>query len=481
MEKRVFLAIFLSFAVLAVYQTYFVPKPPPGTNPAAASSASSPAATPAPSAPGAAAGTPTTAPAAAAPVQADPTARDIVVETDTVRAVFNTQGAVLKSWRLLHYSDRSGEPLELIPGDLPPGAFMRPFTMSTDDAAISATLASAVYQVSAERLSLGSATGTLTFEYRGESGLAARKTFYFQPDGLAYVLNLEASVERSGTPLPLTMNFGPAIGLGYEPGAARPVPERAIHYLDNSAVRLVAGKLQTQPKYEGTIKFAGVEEHYFLAAALPSADRSAVEYAPVTLPVPGATEGQTRSFISFSVRSAAGGTPTRAVTTKFFLGPKDFDLLRAVDPTLVCAIDFGMFRAIVVPLLQALKWINGYIGNYGWSIVALTVIINILIFPLRHRSMVSMKKMQSLQPELKAIQDRYAKYKVTDPERQKMNSEMMALYKQKGVNPAVVAADVVDHPMLLGVLCDALAWRSSSVARRSFGWIHDLARRRTPV
>ena len=85
---------------------------------------------------------------------------------------------------------------------------------------------------------------------------------------------------------------------------------------------------------------------------------------------------------------------------------------------------------------QALKWINGYLGNYGWSIIALTVLINLLIFPLRHRSMVSMRKMQALQPEVKAIQDRYAKYKITDPERQKMNQEMMALYKQKGVNPA---------------------------------------------
>src|SRR4029453_16159847 len=98
-------------------------------------------------------------------------------------------------------------------------------------------------------------------------------------------------------------------------------------------------------------------------------------------------------------------------------------------------IGFGIFAWLVRPLLRSLKWLNGYLHNYGWSIVALTILINLAIFPLRHRSMVSMRKMQSLQPEIKAIQDRYAKYKVTDPERQKMNQEMMALYKQKGVNP----------------------------------------------
>ena len=64
------------------------------------------------------------------------------------------------------------------------------------------------------------------------------------------------------------------------------------------------------------------------------------------------------------------------------------------------AIDFGMFAVIVVPLLRSLKWINGYVGNYGWSIIILTVIINAVMFPLRHKSVVSMRKMQEIQPEV---------------------------------------------------------------------------------
>jgi YidC/Oxa1 family membrane protein insertase len=137
-----------------------------------------------------------------------------------------------------------------------------------------------------------------------------------------------------------------------------------------------------------------------------------------------------RQFVNFTV------TTPGAATMSFFLGPKDFEELKAVDQQLVRAIDFGIFAAIIVPLLGALKSIYGYTGNYGWAIIILTILINLAIFPLRHRSMVSMRKMQALQPAVKAIQDRYAKYKITDPERQKMNQEMMALYKQKGVNPA---------------------------------------------
>ena len=111
-------------------------------------------------------------------------------------------------------------------------------------------------------------------------------------------------------------------------------------------------------------------------------------------------------------------------------------MLAGVDRDLTRAIHFGMFSWLVVPLLRALKWINVYIGNYGWSIIALTVLINLVMFPLRHKSVVSMRKMQEIQPQVKAIQDRYAHLKMTDPARQKMNQEMMQLYKDRGVNPA---------------------------------------------
>ena len=67
-------------------------------------------------------------------------------------------------------------------------------------------------------------------------------------------------------------------------------------------------------------------------------------------------------------------------------------MLAAVDRDLVRAIDFGMFAWLVVPLLRALKWVNGYIGNYGWSIIVLTVLINLVMFPLRHKSVVSMRQ-----------------------------------------------------------------------------------------
>ena len=432
MEKRVFLAIFLCFAVLAVYQAYFAPKPlePAPTTATPAPTAPAAASTPAPSA------TPTPAPAAAKSDQpqakalvADSTARDIVVETDSVRAVFSSAGAVLKDWQLKHFKGDDGAQLDLVPPDMP-GNLARPFTLGTDDSAISNTLATALYRPSADSLTLGSSQGTLSFEYRDASGLSARKAFHFQPEGKPYNLTVDAEIDVGGAARPLTLAWGPALGLGYKPDGSREVPVRALQFRDGKVERLAASSLEKEPHYEGALRYTGVEEQYFLSVALPGTQNVQVNFQPVTLPVPNDPKSRTRSFIQYSVHLPG------AASVPFFMGPKDFDVLHTVDVELVRAIDFGMFAWLVVPLLQALKWINGYLGNYGWSIIVLTLLINIAIFPLRHRSMVSMKKMQAVQPEVKAIQDRYAKYKLTDPERQKMNQEMMALYKQKGINPA---------------------------------------------
>jgi YidC/Oxa1 family membrane protein insertase len=467
MEKRVFLAIFLSFVVLAGYQAFFAPPPP---KPAAQSALTpgAPGAATTPAAPLEAA--PASASPSAVPLVADAAVRDIVVETDAIRAVFSNAGAVLKQWQLKKYLEE-GKPLELVPTDIP-REFARPFTLSTDDPALSRTLATALFKPSAAALSLGAAPGTLSFQYSDQSGLNARKTFYFQPEGQSYVLKVEAAVDVAGASRPASLAWGPGLGLGYSPDGSRFMPPRGIQSRAGKVERLSPSALLKQSRYDGEMKFAGVEDQYFLAAALPGTAKVQLDYQPITLPVPNDPKGQSRTFVGYSV------TVPGSVALPFFMGPKDFDILKNIDPKLelVYAIDFGMFRTIVVPLLLALKWINSFTGNYGWSIIGLTLLINLIIFPLRHRSMVSMRKMQAVQPEVKLIQERYAKYKVTDPERQKMNTEMMALYKQRGVNPASGCL-----PMLLTmpVLFAFYALLSAAIELRGAPfllWIHDLSR-----
>ena len=141
----------------------------------------------------------------------------------------------------------------------------------------------------------------------------------------------------------------------------------------------------------------------------------------------------------------------------------------------VRAINFGIWAFLIVPLLRSLNWIHSIVGNYGWSIVILTILINALMFPLRHKSVVSMRKMQEIQPEAKAIQDRYAHLKATDPAKQKMNQELMALYRERGINPA---SGCVPMLLTLPVLFGFYSLLTTAIELRGapFGlWIQDLS------
>ena len=119
---------------------------------------------------------------------------------------------------------------------------------------------------------------------------------------------------------------------------------------------------------------------------------------------------------------------------------------------------------------------HGYVGDWGWSIIVLTILINLAMAPLRHKSVVSMRRMQELQPQMKAIQDRYAKYKITDPERQKMNTEVMELYKSRGVNPASGCVPMLlTMPFLFAFY--AMLGQAIEIRGEDFlGWIPDLSR-----
>jgi YidC/Oxa1 family membrane protein insertase len=475
MEKRVLLAVVLSFVVLYGYQALFPPPKPAGTpgpgtsapatttpaTPQAGGGQTSPSTTP-PSAP-----VPAAAPPASAPLVAESEERDVKFETESVEAIFTTRGGALKNWRLKKYRDAAGEPLELVPRTVPAGT-VRPFTLSVPDAATSATLAQALFKASSP-VGPSSGPATLTFEYQDASGLAARKEFLFNPDS-PYVVSVSATVTQAGKDLVPTIEWGPGIGSGvvastrtYSP------PPQPIFYRDGSVSRIKNTKVAENAVQEGTLGFVGVDDHYFLAAAIPGGQPVRVQYRALEVPLPS-PPGISAHFIDWSVRYNT--SPSRA---RFFLGPKDFDVLAGVDRDLVRSIDFGIFAWLVVPLLRALKWVDSYVGNYGWSIIILTILINVAMFPLRHKSVVSMRRMQDIQPEVKAIQDRYANLKMTDPAKQKMNTELMSLYRERGVNPA---SGCVPMLLTLPVLFAFYSMLSVAIELRGapfVGWIHDLS------
>jgi YidC/Oxa1 family membrane protein insertase len=468
MERRVLVAIFLSFLVLYVYQAFVVkPKPAPAKPANAPASAS--AATPAP-APAETPPTPTSsAPAAptATPLVSDGAEHDTVVETRDVIAVFSNRGGTLKSWRLKRYLDQQKQPLDLVVHDQA-AAQPRPFSLRTTDQAITAALNNALYKLTSAPSGDATKSATMVaFEYRDSSGLRAVKQFRVQPS--SYLVDLRATVTANDRPVAFSVEWGAALGDSDSQTGRYAVKPEALLSGSGKVQRLAANTLAKQPTYEDNFKYVGVDDHYFMAAALDTG-RARVTYQPLSTPPQAGSKDPAHEYIAYSIETAR---PDEAL--KIYAGPKDFDTLKAIDPGLVSAVNFGMFTVIVVPLLASLKWINGFIGNWGWSIIALTVIINLIMFPLRHKSVVSMRKMQAIQPEVKAIQDRYAKLKATDPAKQKMNTEMMALYKERGVNPASGCVPIL---LTLPVLIAFYSLLSTAIELRGqpfFGWIHDLS------
>ena len=486
MERRVLLAIFLSFLVLYAYQAFFV-KPAPKTATPGSGAANSATSTPAaatgqtaanagssvPASPAtgspASAVSPTlaTAPApdAAALISA-PNEQDVSVETPHVIAVFTNRGARLKSWRLKAYKDSRNEPLELVANDLAESHPL-PFSLKVPEDALTGTLNGALYKLQGNApQGSQSAPVSLTFEYQDSNGLHAVKQFTLDP--ATYTVALNATVSQGDRRIRPTIVWGPGLGDSDSQTGRYAVKPGGLFASAGKVTRLAARAVTTQPTYDQDFDYAGVDDHYFTTLALKTGTAK-LAFQPVSIPPPNGSKDPGRDLMSYSIEPTGDGALT------FYVGPKDFDTLSSINRDFVKAINFGMFSVIVVPLLRSLNWIHGFVGNYGWSIVALTVFINLVLFPLNHKSVVSMRKMQEIQPETKAIQERYAKLKATDPARQKMNQELMALYRERGVNPASGCVPILlTLPVFLAfysLLTTAIELRGAPFV----GWIHDLS------
>ena len=170
-------------------------------------------------------------------------------------------------------------------------------------------------------------------------------------------------------------------------------------------------------------------------------------------------------------------TPTNgSFQYQLYIGPKKQANLEAVKAADISGvINYGMFSIIVLPLLASLRWIYQYVQNYGYAIVILTFLLSLLLFPFRLKQMLSMKKMQVVQPKVKAIQEKYRRYKKTDPKRAEMNQEIMALYKEHNVNPLGGCLPLVLQMPLLFAFYSLLAYSIELRQAPFIWWIHDLS------
>lgn len=449
-NRRLLVAFLLSLIVILVWYTLFPPpKPAPErpVPPAPAEQTATPAPTPAPGSPAGQTAAPGTAnpasPAAAgapiAPISAVAEER-VVLQDGRTRAVLTNRGAQLLSMEVPEKANPRSGTLDLVRARAG-GPY--PYSLTAGRGTAPHPLDGALF-----RAEKGADGRSVLFRYSGPLGVA-EKRFSFDEKGL---LKVEIRV-------PGRSDWGVLLG----PGLRNPTAEemksrferRAGVYKSGEEVALVDPLKSADPvEVPGrSLRWAGLEDTYFLSAQVPEGGIDRAVFEPVLvqgtgaaarfLPVPPKDE-MTKEQKElprelFLVLRPAGD---RMALTSYW-GSKELDHLRSLPYGLDATVALGRFGFLARPLLAGLHWIHDHIvPNYGWAIILMTILIKLVLLPVTHKSTMSMRKMQELNPKVQAIRDRY-RTKLRDKQgkpnlemQRKMNEEVMGVYKEAGVNPA---------------------------------------------
>jgi YidC/Oxa1 family membrane protein insertase len=413
MEVRLLLAFLLMGAVMFL-TPYFYKSPPPvkKTTPPAASL---PQQQPGTESAAIAAKEPKAPAATATAEQQQP---HLVINNGVYRIEFSNQGATVRSWQLNKYRGNDNKPLELVntaaSADFPFSLYFPGEKPATD-------VNQAFYTQTPDADGLG-----VVYDF-SDGHTSVRKAFRFQKD--SYRSQVSAEVTKDGQPVVSMIQWRGGFG---DLTVANPASHTAAVYFNPAEDKLVEQAAKTAKNgpvsSSGSYSFAGIVDQYFAAVFLPEGNRpvTAVTFSD---DVHTAQEEKTQAF--------AGAAVSDGTTNRFelFVGPKDVDLLRRINPKLSDLVSFGWWAFIAKPLFLILNWTNGLLHNFGWAIVVVTIFLNLLMFPLRLTSMKSSRKMQALKPQLDAINEKYKNISLRDPRKGQQQQEQMELYKKYGINP----------------------------------------------
>jgi YidC/Oxa1 family membrane protein insertase len=441
---------FLALAMLLAFQ-YFKPKQDTPAAPPAQTQQHAPqspaASQPSPSNSAAAPATlsaPSSTPAVVATGELETT-----VENEVFRIVFTNRGAQVKHWILKKYSDTSGKPLDLVQPQLA-SQFGLPLSLYTYESDLTAQLNQALYQPSATGSLV--APASLTFHY-AQNGVDVTKTFSFDS---SYVLGVDVAVRRNALPVRALVNW-PA-GLGdmeeYLPSSTTRstllTQSQIITSIDGKQDTIAAAKVSGNATTEQPYEYAALSDLYFATAFMPTVPaRATLVTLHNTIDLPGDLTNPNSQKKPNPVIGMAMGDVSGDTHLRIFAGPKQLDVLKNVHstgpdgkadgPTLEPLIQYGWWGLIAKPLYLALRWLHGVLGtgpyNWGWAIIVITVIFNLVLLPTRFMMMKSSLRMMRIQPKVDALKRKYSNLKMNDPKRNEMNTEMMALYKEEKINP----------------------------------------------
>jgi YidC/Oxa1 family membrane protein insertase len=491
-EKRLMLVFLLTFIVMLafqpLYKKYFpslaTPTPQQQSQSSQPQTPSTSAAAPA-SASAAATATPT--PAANAVTKQAASETDTVIENDLYRITFTNRGAQVKSWILKKFdNDAQNGPLDLV-NSAAAEKYGYPLSLFTYDEELRGRLSSVLYVASREG-KLTSPT-TIAFEY-ADQDLSVSKKFTFDA---SYIVSIETNVTYKGTSVAALPAWPSGFGSQTTPAFYASafidyqfnkdivrLPIRCGFSLFTKCTDITGGKT-----ISGPFHWAGPTDQYFAAVFIPD-DPNAASMVTLrnSMSVPkDPQKPDAKEVVNVEVLGSAVGNLRGATAERIFVGPKELEVLQKIpvpgvsgaDNDLNGLVDFGFFGIIAKFLFLWLKWTYSHVvANWGWAIVLQTLIVSLLLLPLRITQMKSMLKMQRVAPQIKAIQEKYKKYSLRDPRKAPMNEEISALYKKEGVNPAGGCLPMLIQLPFLWAYYKMLAI-ALDLRHAHWLWIHDLS------
>ena len=434
--RRYILAIGLSMLVLVVYLRFFGPSPveqaPP--QPQAAQSEAAPEKAPAPK----------PQPAVVAKsIAVAAKGRDIVIETDVVKAVVNTAGGVITKWELKNYLEADKEEVgfmvlmkRIFGGEkkvekpkralgnvelftryegVKPEDLVAPLTVTPVEKELrNLTAVEFRPNVDSIRLDKDRKSQTLVLTYTGPAGIAVEKKLTFYHD--EYKVDVAISTKGlDGYALALGTDFG--LSDKTSSNASGRVGVAAL--VDGKTVIEKTDSIKVELQQAGTIGWFGQEDKYF-TATLISGGPGIITTKKTAAPKEIGDLLSTELLVKDKPESR---------TLTLYAGPKSLHLLQAYGKGLEQMVDYGWFGILAKPMFWLMEQFFYITRNYGIAIILLTIVVRILLFYPSLKSATAMEEMKALQPQMTALREKYKK----DP--QKLNAEMMRLYKEHKVNP----------------------------------------------
>ncbi len=387
--------------------------------------------------------------------------REITVETDKYQAVFATQGARLVSFKLKDYkatAAEDGPPVQMFESGPLRYATLRTtgtegFILNED--ARFETTATDLIELS------GDAQKELRFRHVAANGMQYVKSYQLLGDRYTIATSIELS---NASAMPLRGSLGFALVQRWDES------QDSDMYSFTGPATLVKEEIdevdvddleEGSVAYGTDVSWTSFQTKYFLSVAVPGVG--------VSERIEVRRKGDAvENLIETPVITLQAGE-RKQLDYLVYIGPKDAEQLKAAGHNLDKVVHFGFFNILAQPLFLVLTFFYGYFKNYGVAIILLTVLIKIIFWPLTHKSYSSMKAMQKLQPEMAKLREKHA------GDKERLNKEMMALYKTHSVNPLGGCLPMlVQIPVffaLYKVLLDSIALRHADFAF----WLTDLS------